>query len=129
MKKEVVKIKGIAKPSSPFNHVVKAGNLLFLSSQLSVDLKKHKFLGGTIEEQTQQALKNIKFLLESSGSKMNDVVKVVVYMRDVKQFNQMNKIYRKYFVEGEEPARVTVQSQSPFPGIDIEIETIAIIEK
>ncbi len=126
MKKEVVKIKGLAKPPSPFNHVVRAGNLLFLSSQLSVDLMKHKLLGGTIEEQTKQALENIKFLLESCGSRMNDVVKVIVYMRNVKQFDQMNKVYRKYFLEGEEPARVAIQAQSPLPGIDIEIEAVAV---
>lgn len=129
MKKEVVKIKGLAKPPNPFNHIVRAGNLLFLSSQLSVDLKKHKLLGGTIEEQTQQALENVKFLLESCGSKMNNVVKVVVYMRDVKQFDQMNRVYRKYFAEGEEPARVAIQAKSPLPEIDIEIEAVAIINE
>lgn len=127
MKKEIVKIKGLAKPPSPFNHVVRTGSLLFLSSQLSVDLKQHKLLGGTVAEQTRQALENIKFLLESSGSKMNDIAKVVVYMRDVKQFDEMNKVYRQYFEDGEEPARVTIQAQSPLPGIDIEIEATAVI--
>lgn len=127
MKKEIVKIKGLAKPPSPFNHVVRAGNLLFLSSQLSVDLKQHKLLGGTVTEQTRQALENIKFLLESSDSKMSDIVKVVVYMRDVRDFDEMNKVYRQYFKDGEEPARVAIQAQSPLPGIDIEIEVTAAI--
>ena len=53
MKKEIVKINGINKPKSPFNHVVKAGNFLFLSSQLSVDLKTNKILSGNITEQTK----------------------------------------------------------------------------
>jgi 2-iminobutanoate/2-iminopropanoate deaminase len=127
MKKEVIKIKGVIKPPSPFSHVVQAGNLLFLSSQLSVNLKTHKLLGGTISEQTRQALENIKFLLESSGSKMKNVVKVVVYMRNIEQFKEMNQVYRQYFTEGEEPARVAIQAQSPLPGIDIEIEAIAVL--
>lgn len=127
MKKEIVKINGIRKPQSPFNHVIKAGNLLFLTSQLSVDLKTDKILSGNITEQTRQALENIKFLLESSGATMDDILKVVVYMRDIKDFDQMNRIYRKYFLEGQEPARVTIQALSPIKDIDIEIEVIALL--
>lgn len=127
MKKEIVKIPGIAVPPSPFSHVVRAGNFLFLSSQLSADLKAHKILGGDIGQQTKQALENIKFLLESSGAEMDDIVKVTVYMRDIKDFDAMNKIYSEYFKKGEEPARVTVQALSPIKGIDIEIEAVAVL--
>jgi 2-iminobutanoate/2-iminopropanoate deaminase len=128
MKKEIVKIKGIVAPPSPFNHVVKAGNFIFLSSQLSADLKNHKILGGNVREQTKQALENIKFLLESSGSSTDNIVKTVIYMKDVKKdFDAMNEVYREYFKSGEEPARVTIQALSPIDKIDIEIEVIAII--
>lgn len=127
MKKEIVKINGIKKTQSPFNHVVKAGNLLFLTSQLSIDLKTDKILSGNIVEQTRQSLENIKFLLESSGATMNDILEVVVYMKDINEFDQMNEIYRKYFLEGQEPARVTIQALSPLKDIDIEIEVIALL--
>lgn len=126
MKKEIPNVGGLAKPPSPFNHVVRAGNFLFLSSQLSVDLHTHTLLKGTVAEQTRQALENIKFLLESCGSSMDDVVKVVVYMKDVARFDEMNQIYRTYFKDGEEPARVAIQALSPLPGIEIEIEATAI---
>ncbi len=96
MKKEIIKINGIKNPIAPFNHVVKAGNLLFLTSQLSADLKTNKILEGSIIEQTRQALENIKFLLKSSGATMNDILKVVVYMREIKDFDQMNRVYREY---------------------------------
>jgi len=128
MKKEIIQVKGIIAPPSPFNHVVKAGNFIFLSSQLSADLKVHKIIGGNITEQTKQALENIKFLLKSAGSSMDNIVKIVIYMKDVKNdFNAMNEVYRKYFKKGEEPARVTVQALSPIEKIDIEIEATAII--
>ncbi len=128
MKKEVVKVKGIVSPPNPFNHIVKAGNFLFLSSQLSADLKQHKILGGDISEQTKQALENIKFLLGSANSSMEDIVKVVVYMKDVKKdFIAMNKVYHQYFKKGQEPARVTVQALSPIENIEIEIEVTAIV--
>jgi 2-iminobutanoate/2-iminopropanoate deaminase len=127
MKKEIIKIKGIQQPDAPFNHVVRAGNLLFLSSQLSADLKTNVILEGNVIEQTRQALENIKFLLETSGASMNDIVKVVIYMREIKDFNQMNRVYREYFKKGQEPARVTIQAVSPIENIAIEIEVIATL--
>jgi 2-iminobutanoate/2-iminopropanoate deaminase len=128
MRKEVIKIKGVMKPPSSFSHVVKAGGFLFLTSQLSCDLKTGMMIGGTIHEQTERALDNLKFLLESSGSSMEQVVMVRVYMRDVSKFKEMDSIYSRYFKEGEEPARVTVQAKDPVEGVDIEIEATAIVD-
>ena len=128
MSKKIVKLDGIATPPSPFSHAVKANGFVFLSSQLSADLKTHTILGGTIEEQTKRALDNIKFLLEASESSMDNIVKCVIYMKNVKRdFDGMNEVYRKYFKEGNEPARVTVQALSPLESIDIEIEVTFLI--
>lgn len=127
--KHLPTISGLAKPPSPFNHVVEANGFLFLSSQLSVDLDTHTLLAGTMAEQTKQSLENIKFLLESCGSNMDAIVDVTIYMRDVTQFDEMNKVYRTYFKDGQEPARVTVQAPSPLPGIDIEIKVVALAKE
>jgi len=123
--KKIIAVDGVKKPDSPFNHIVKAGGFLFLTSQLSADLRTNKIIGGTVGEQTKRALDNVRLLLQSAGSAMDDVVKVVVYMRDVGRFKEMNAAYREYFKEGEEPARATVQAQSPIEGVDIEIDVIA----
>ncbi len=123
--KEIIKIEGIRKPESPFNHVVKAGNFLFLTSQLSADLKTNKIITEDIRQQTKRSMDNIKLLLEASGASMDDLVKVVIYMRDVRKFGEMNAIYMEYFKEGTEPTRVTVQAPSPIEKVDIEIEATA----
>ena len=125
MKKKVMVIPGITEPDLPFNHVIQAGRFLFLTSQLSSDLKTGEIKGGTIPEQTQQSLDNIKFLLECCGANMDDIVKTVIYMRDLKDFDKVNEVYRKYFTKGSEPARVTMQAISPIESIDIEIEAVA----
>jgi 2-iminobutanoate/2-iminopropanoate deaminase len=127
LKKEIVVIPGIQAPDSPFNHVVKVGNLLFLSSQLSVDLKTGIILRGNISDQTERALKNVKFLLESCGASMDDIVRAVVYMKDVRDFDKMNRVYQAYFAKGQEPARVTIQALSPIEGVEVEIEVTAAI--
>lgn len=127
MKKEIIRINGVPKPESPINHVIKAGSFLFLTSQLSCDLKTNRIIGGTMEEQTRRALDNVRFLLQASGLAMSDIVKVVIYMRDLSKFRDMNTVYREYFEEGEEPARVTIQAPSPIKEIDIEIEVTAVV--
>jgi len=118
-------IPGIAKPDLPFNHVVRADRFLFLTSQLSVDLKTGIIQSGNIVEQTQRSLDNIKFLLANCGATMDDIVKVVIYMRNLKDFDKVNEIYSQYFTKGNEPARVTIQAISPIENIDIEIEIVA----
>jgi 2-iminobutanoate/2-iminopropanoate deaminase len=128
LKKQVIPIPGIPIPDSPFNHVVKAGDFLFLTSQLSTDLKTGQIISGDIAVQTTQALENIKFLLKQSNATMDDIVKVVIFMRNIKEFDNMNAVYRKYFEKGAEPARVTVQAMSPIKGIDIEIEVTAVLQ-
>jgi 2-iminobutanoate/2-iminopropanoate deaminase len=56
---------------------------------------------------------------------MDDIVKVVIYMRNLKDFDKVNEIYSQYFTKGNEPARVTMQAISPIENIDIEIEIVA----
>jgi 2-iminobutanoate/2-iminopropanoate deaminase len=127
MKKEVITIPGVSATKSPLNHVVRVGEMLYLTSQLSADLMTGKIIKGTIVVQTRQAMENIKYLLETCGTKMDNIVKVVIYMRDVAKFEDMNKVYRNYFKKGQEPARVTIQAPSPIKDIDIEIEVTATL--
>lgn len=126
MQKEIVKIDGINNRPGTFHHVIKAGGLLFLSSQLSCDLKTGEIIKGSIKEQTKRAMDNIKFLLESSGSSINDIVKIVIYMRKTAMRKDINEVYAAYFEEGTEPVKVSIQAPSPIPGIDIEIEATAV---
>ena len=118
-------VPGIATPPSPFNHVVRAGDFLFVSSRLSVNLATHMLLAGDIASQTRQALENLKLLLEGCGASLDDVVKTTVYMRDVGEFGIMNRVYGEYFQQGTAPTRVTIQAPSPLPGINVEIDAIA----
>jgi len=127
LNKEIINISGVKTPTAPFNHVVKAGNFIFLSSQLSADLKTNKIIGGNIIKQTRMALENVKFLLESCKATMDDIIKVVIYLRNINDFEKMNQVYREYFKKGQEPARVTIQAISPIKNIDIEIEVIALL--
>jgi 2-iminobutanoate/2-iminopropanoate deaminase len=108
MKKEVIAIPGVQTPGATFNHVVKAAGLLFLTSQVSADLRTGQILTGDIAAQTRRALENIRELLVSCGATMDDIVKAVLYLRDVSDRHEVNEVYREYFTKGQEPAKVTV---------------------
>jgi 2-iminobutanoate/2-iminopropanoate deaminase len=126
MKKEVITIPGVRTSGATFNHVVKAGGFLFLTSQLSADFTTGQILPGDIAAQIRRALENIRVLLTSCGATMDDIVKAVLYLRDVNDRHKVNEVYREYFTKGQEPAKVTVQAASPIEGVDIEIEVTAI---
>lgn len=126
MKKEVVKLKNVKQPSTDFHHVVKAGNLVFSSSQLSVNLKNGELLKGDIKIQTRKAMENIKYLLSQCGCVMDNIVKITIYFRNVSDRKNINKVYKKYFTVGQEPTKVSIQAPSPIDGIDVEIEAVAV---
>jgi 2-iminobutanoate/2-iminopropanoate deaminase len=107
MKKEVITIPGVQTPGATFNHVVKAGGLLFLTSQLSADLKTGQILTGDITAQTRRALENIRVLLASCGATMDDIVRAVLYLRQERQVEGMSGsvsvIESNYMVERTGP--------------------------
>ena len=125
MRKEVIAVDKFPKPSMPYSHCVKAGNFLFIAGQVGVDMANGKLKGSSIREQTEQALMNMANVLKAAGSSMEHVVKTTVFISDFKDFEEMNKVYAKFFPTNQ-PARSTVQVVL-YDGFKVEIEAIAII--
>ena len=93
----------------PYSQAVKtAGGLLFVSGQIPLVPATGEIVAGGLEEQTVQVLENIKAIVESAGYQLSDVVRTTVYLADIGDFNTVNGIYAKYFVENC-PARVCIQ--------------------
>lgn len=97
--------------------------LLFVSGQASLDFKNSKFELGTIEEETERTLKNIKAIIEAAGTSLENIVKCTVHLSDINDFDRFNETYLKFF-PGIKPARTTVQSVLA-QGIKVEIDCIA----
>ncbi|MEN8253305.1 MAG: RidA family protein, partial [Patescibacteria group bacterium] len=76
--------------------------------------------------QTERAMENVKYLLKQCDCTTDDIVRVIIYFRDPVDRKKINEVYKKYFSEGQEPAKVSVQAASPIKGIDIEIEATAV---
>jgi len=125
IKKEIIKTQKAPLAIGPYSQAIRAENLLFLSGQISVNPETNEFIDGDIEIQTEQVLKNIKAILEAGGSSLEDVVKVTIYLQDIKDFALVNKIYSKYF-EYNLPARACVEVSNLPKNAKLEIDAIAI---
>ena len=98
--------------------------MLFISGQIPVDPATGK-VAETIEEQTEQVLKNIGAILEEAGYTYADVVKTTCLLSDMANFKPMNEVYAKYFNENP-PARAAFAVKALPMGVMVEIESIAI---
>ena len=110
----------------PYCHAMQVGNLLFCSGQTPLDPGTMKLVGTTIEEQTKRVLKNLSIVLAGSELTLQDVVKTTVYIKDMADFQGMNKVYEEMF-QGHKPSRTTISiKQNPLDAL-VEIECIAEI--
>ena len=107
----------------PFSNGILAGNTLYVAGQEGLD--NGKLRPGGIVPETQAALENIKKIVESAGFEMADVVSVNVYLADLAEFGDMNKVYKTFFPEPR-PARATVQVAGLVNHARIEITAIAV---
>lgn len=124
MEQEIVETKKAPAAVGPYSQAVKVGEMLFISGQLGINPANGKLLKG-IEKQTEQALENLKAILEATGSSLGKVVKTTVFLKDMDNFNLMNKIYMNYFTE-KFPARCCVEVSKIPEDAEVEIEAIAM---
>ena len=111
-------------PKLPLSPAIKAGDFIFVSGQTGfADSKTGREIKG-IEAQTRQCLDSMKQVLEAAGTKLSDVVKVNVYLRNAEDFPSMNEVYVHYF-PADYPARTTVKPGLVMPPMLIEIDCIA----
>ena len=111
----------------PYEQAIRVGNFIFTSGQIPLDPSTNKLIEGDISQQTKMVMENLKALLEASGSSLKNVIKATVFLTDLKNFEQMNKIYGEYF-SASKPARSTIQVSALPKGAAIEIEMIALAD-
>ena len=112
------------KPIGPYSQGVAAGGFLFLSGQIPLDPQTNELVGGGIEGQTEQVLKNLLAILKEAKMGPENVVKTTVFLADLKDFAKMNEVYARYLGK-EPPARSTVQAAGLPRGVKVEIDVIA----
>ncbi len=123
--KEVIGSPDAPKAVGPYSIGIKTDGFVFLSGQIGLDPKSGDFVPGGVEEQTKQALTNIKNVLGSNGLNLDCVVKTTVFLKDISDFAKMNAVYAEFFTSNP-PARSAVEVAALPKGALVEIEAIAV---
>lgn len=122
--KKIINTSNAPKAVGPYSQAVEANGTLYISGQLPVDPLTGVMPEG-IEAQTRQCLQNVIAILEAANYSLSDVVKSVVLLADMGDFQAMNQVYATYYAENQ-PARVCYQVAKLPLGALVEIETIAV---
>lgn len=110
-------------PNIPLSPIVIDGKTAYLSGQLGFD-DNSRLVPGGIEAETRQTLNNVGKVLRSQGLTFGDVIKVTVFLTDLKDFQKMNEVYRQFFPNNF-PARSAVKVAGLIMDAKVEIECVA----
>lgn len=126
MERKVIYTEKAPAAVGPYSQAVAWGNTVYVSGQLPLDPAQGKIVAETIEDQTRQAMENLKSILEEAGSSLDRLLKVTIFLQDMNDFKRVNEAYGSFF-SGDYPARCAYQVAKLPLGANIEIDGIAAI--
>lgn len=124
MNKDVIETNNAPSAIGPYSQAVKIGNFLYTSGQLPVEPKTGQIVSEDVKEQAKQVMENLKGVLNAAGMELENVVKAMVFIKDMNDFGSINEVYGQYFKKPY-PARSCVEVARLPKDVKIEIEVIA----
>ena len=121
---EVISTENAPKALGPYSQAIKANGMIYCSGQIPIDPAVNAVTAETIEDQTKQAITNLKNVLEKAGSSLSKVVKTTVFISDMNEFARLNAVYAELFGDTK-PARSCVEVARLPKDVLVEIECIA----
>lgn len=110
----------------PYSQATRAGNTVFCSGQIPLDLATGNLVEGDITAQARQAFSNLKAVVEAAGGSMDDIVRVGLYLTDLTQFGEVNAVMADYFSQPY-PARSTIEVSGLPRGALFEVDAIVVL--
>lgn len=120
-------LKDSPKPAGHYSPGVVHNGLVFVSGQLPMDMKTREPFTGSIEEQTELALRNVEAVLHEAGSDLNQVLQMTIYLSDIELWGKVNETYARVMGE-HRPARAVIPVKDLHFDTKIEIAAIAAVE-
>ena len=123
--KKIISTNNAPKTIGPYSQAVLAGNILYCSGQIAINPKSGALNTANIIAETNQVMQNLEAVLSEAEMNFNNVVKCSIFLKDMKQYTDVNKVYAEYF--GENPPAREAMEVSVLPrNVNIEISLIAI---
>ncbi|MFD3156810.1 RidA family protein [Haloimpatiens sp. FM7330] len=126
MKKKIINTKNAPSAIGPYSQAVKIGDLVYTSGQLPIDNSTGKLINDDIKKAAEMSLKNVKAILEEAGTSLDNVIKTLVFVKDMDDFAAVNEVYGQFFTDNY-PARSCFQVAKLPKDALVEIEVIATL--
>lgn len=114
-------------PAGHYSQAIVHNGLVYVAGQLPIDPANPKDAAGSVEEQAERALGNVAAILEASGSDLQHVLQLTVYISDNEMWGAVNRTFARLFGE-HRPARAIVPVNELHYGYQIEIQAIAAVK-
>lgn len=128
MNKTIISTLKAPEAIGPYEQGIRVGSFIFTSGQIPINPETNELVGGEIEDETRQVLKNIDAVLQAGRSSLENTVKITVYLKDMSNFSRMNKVYQSFFSKNK-PARTCVEVSELPKGVGVEMDAVAFVEK
>mgnify|MGYP003691480783 CR=1 FL=1 len=125
--KKIINTPNAPAPIGPYNQAILSNNLLYVSGQIPLEPSSMKLIEGSLEDETTRVMENLKAVLEAAQMTFENVVKTSIFLSDMNNFAEVNKVYAKYFNEDTAPARETVEVANLPKFVRIEISMTAVV--
>ena len=123
--KKIISTNNAPKAIGPYSQAVLAGNTLYCSGQIAINPKSGALNTANITTETNQVMQNLEAVLSEAEMNFDNVVKCSIFLKDMKQYTDVNKVYAEYFGDNP-PAREAVEVSVLPRNVNIEISLIAI---
>lgn len=125
MKEQIYTNKAQRPETMPYSQAIKVGQTVYVAGQGPFNPETGRLVGSTLEEQARRTLENLQAIIDEAGARMDDVVKVTVFLERGVDFDAFNRIYEEYFTTPY-PARTIAHSEM---GFMVQIDAIAVIKE
>lgn len=110
----------------PYSHAIRVGDSIYMSGQIALNPKNMELVTGSIRKETKQVFANISAVVKAAGGSLQDIVKLTVYLTDLKNFDMVNAVMSETF-QYPFPARVAIGVSALPRGASIEVEALAVL--
>ena len=124
--KSVIQTDNAPKAIGTYSQAVKAGDTVYLSGQIPLDPKTMELVSGPIEDQIRRVFENLKAVCVASGGKLQDIVKLNIYLTDLGHFATVNEIMATYLQEPY-PARAAIGVAALPKGAEVEMDAVMVL--
>jgi len=124
--KKIIKTTDAPAPIGPYNQAILTGSTLYISGQIAINPVSNELELSSIDDETEQVMRNLKAILQAADMSFENVVKSSIFISDMNNFSAINKVYGKYFDEASAPARETVEVANLPKFVNVEISMIAV---